>query len=110
MLRGEAWEHLQLLDSNGKVIDLAFLEIDQELWDRDQRRLTVLFDPGRIKRGVLPRDEIGAALEAGKSYTLHMYEGVQHAFHNDTAGARYDPAAARLAWSRTIEFFGGTLR
>ncbi len=70
MLRGEAWEHLRLLDANGKVIELAFLEIDQELWDRDQRRLTVLFDPGRIKRGVLPRDEIGAALEEGKSYTL----------------------------------------
>ena len=67
---GDAWENLQLLDANGKVIDLAFLEIDQELWDRDGRRLTVLFDPGRIKRGVLPRDEIGAALEAGKTYTL----------------------------------------
>jgi hypothetical protein len=70
MLRGEAWEHLQLLDAQGKVIDLAFLEIDQELWDPDGRRLTVLFDPGRIKRGVLPRDEVGAALEAGKTYTL----------------------------------------
>jgi hypothetical protein len=67
---GDAWENLQLLDGNGKVIDLAFLEIDQELWDRDGRRLTVLFDPGRIKRGVLPRDEVGAALETGKSYTL----------------------------------------
>ena len=70
MLPGDAWENLQLLDSKGKVIDLAFLEIDQELWDRDARRLTVLFDPGLIKRGVLPRDEEGAALEAGKSYTL----------------------------------------
>jgi carboxymethylenebutenolidase len=52
-----------------------------------------------------------AALKsAGKSYTLHMYEGAQHAFHNDTGGARYDAAAARLAWSRTIEFFDRTLR
>ena len=52
-----------------------------------------------------------AALKAaGKPYTLHMYEGVQHAFHNDTAGARYDATAARLAWSRTIEFFDRTLR
>jgi carboxymethylenebutenolidase len=52
-----------------------------------------------------------AALKAGgKPYTLHMYEGAQHAFHNDTAGARYDAAAARLAWSRTIEFFDRTLR
>jgi hypothetical protein len=72
MLNGEAWQHLQLLDQQNKPIDLAFLEIDQELWDRDRKRLTVLFDPGRIKRGVLPRDEIGAALEAGKSYTLQI--------------------------------------
>jgi carboxymethylenebutenolidase len=52
-----------------------------------------------------------AALKAaGKPYTLHMYEGAQHAFHNDTAGARYDAMAARLAWSRTIEFFDRHLR
>jgi hypothetical protein len=72
MLTGEAWQHLQLLDQQNKPIDLAFLEIDQELWDRDKKRLTILFDPGRIKRGVLPRDEIGAALEAGKTYTLQI--------------------------------------
>jgi carboxymethylenebutenolidase len=52
-----------------------------------------------------------AALQkAGKPYTLHMYEGAQHAFHNDTSQARYDPAAAKLAWSRTLEFFSRTLR
>jgi carboxymethylenebutenolidase len=52
-----------------------------------------------------------AALKAaGKAYTIHVYDGTQHAFHNDTAGARYDAAAARLAWSRTIEFFDRTLR
>jgi len=52
-----------------------------------------------------------AALKtARKTYTLHMYQGVNHAFHNDTGGARYDAAAAKLAWSRTIEFFDRTLR
>jgi len=52
-----------------------------------------------------------AALQrAGKSYTLYRYEGAQHAFHNDTSQARYNPEAATLAWSRTLEFFGGTLR
>jgi carboxymethylenebutenolidase len=52
-----------------------------------------------------------AALKAaGKTYTLHMYEGAQHAFNNDTAGARYDAAAAKLAWTRTIEFYDKTLR
>jgi carboxymethylenebutenolidase len=39
-----------------------------------------------------------------------MYEGVSHGFHNDTAGARYNAEAARLAWSRTIDFFNRTLR
>ena len=39
-----------------------------------------------------------------------MYEGVNHAFHNDTSESRYDEAAAKLAWSRTIEFFNKKLR
>ena len=41
---------------------------------------------------------------AGKAYTLHMYEGVNHAFSNDTSPTRFDAAAAALAWSRTIAF------
>ncbi|HET9787032.1 MAG TPA: dienelactone hydrolase family protein [Pyrinomonadaceae bacterium] len=46
-----------------------------------------------------------AALKANnKVYSLHMYEGKQHGFHNDTT-PRYDEAAAKLAWSRTLEFF-----
>ncbi len=72
MLNGEAWQNIQLLDANNKPVELAFLEIDQELWDRENRRLTILFDPGRIKRGVTPRDEIGSSLEAGKTYTLKI--------------------------------------
>ena len=39
-----------------------------------------------------------------KEYTAHMYPGVNHGFHNDTT-PRYDEAAAKLAWSRTIDFF-----
>jgi carboxymethylenebutenolidase len=47
-----------------------------------------------------------AALDkAGARYELHRYEGVNHAFHNDTSAARYDAAAAKLAWERTIAFF-----
>ena len=56
----------------------------------------------RINAGI---DAYKAALDAnGKSYELHMYEGVNHAFNNDTSSARYDKAAADLAWSRTVEF------
>ena len=45
-----------------------------------------------------------ALKEAGKKYTIHMYEGVNHAFNNDT-GPRYHKEAAELAWRRTIAFF-----
>jgi len=70
MNRGEAWKHIRLLKSDGTAVELPFLEIDQEMWDADARRLTVLFDPGRIKRGVKPLEDIGPAIEAGHSYAL----------------------------------------
>ncbi|MBI3703890.1 MAG: dienelactone hydrolase family protein [Rhizobiales bacterium] len=51
-----------------------------------------------------------AALKANnKKFTMHSYPGTQHAFNNDTGAARYNEAAARLAWSRTIAFFRETL-
>jgi carboxymethylenebutenolidase len=51
-----------------------------------------------------------AALKANKkAYTLYMYEGKQHGFHNDTT-PRYDEAAAKLAWARTLDFFNKHLR
>jgi carboxymethylenebutenolidase len=39
------------------------------------------------------------------TYELYMYAGAQHAFHNDTAPSRYNEAAAKLAWQRTLDFF-----
>jgi len=59
-------------------------------------------DPG-INAGI-PAFE-AALKEAGRSYELHMYPGVNHAFNNDTNVARYNKEAADLAWSRTIAFF-----
>ena len=51
-----------------------------------------------------------AALRANsKTYTMHMYEGAAHGFHNDPT-PRFDEAAAALAWERTIDFFNQTLR
>ncbi len=51
-----------------------------------------------------------AALRAnGKTYSMHMYGGVNHGFHNDTT-PRYDRAAAMLAQSRTMAFFNAQLR
>lgn len=61
----------------------------------------------RINAGI-PAYE--AALKAaGVQYQLFMYEGQQHAFHNDSSAARYNAEAAKLAWSRTLELFKETL-
>jgi carboxymethylenebutenolidase len=50
------------------------------------------------------------ALKANNvTYTIHMYEGANHGFHNDTT-PRYDAAAAKLAWQRTVDFFNKYLR
>jgi carboxymethylenebutenolidase len=43
--------------------------------------------------------------QAGATYQLHMYEGAQHAFNNDTSAERYNKETADLAWGRTIAFF-----
>lgn len=52
-----------------------------------------------------------AALKANNiTYELYMYEGAQHAFHNDTAPTRYNEAAAKLAWQRTLEFWAKYLK
>jgi carboxymethylenebutenolidase len=45
-----------------------------------------------------------ALTENGKDVTIHVYEGVNHAFNNDTSAARYNKEAADLAWQRTVEF------
>jgi hypothetical protein len=71
MSRGEAYRRIKLVDSlTGKPVDAPFLELDEELWSSDGKRFTLLFDPGRIKRGLRPREEVGPVLEDGKSYSL----------------------------------------
>ena len=55
-------------------------------------------------------EAVDAALKAANvKYERFLYSGTQHGFHNDTT-PRYDEAAARLAWSRTLEFFNKNLR
>jgi len=70
MSQGEAYGHIHLIESSGKEVDYPFLRLGEELWDPSGTRFTLFFDPGRIKRGLKPREELGPSLEAGKSYTL----------------------------------------
>lgn len=56
----------------------------------------------RVNAGIAAYE---TALKANnKRYAIHIYEGAQHGFNNDTS-SRYDKAAAELAWSRTVAFF-----
>ncbi len=57
----------------------------------------------RVNAGIPAFEE--ALKKNNKTYELHNYEGVNHAFHNNTSAARYNEAAAKLAWERTITFF-----
>jgi hypothetical protein len=67
---GESPAHLQLLDDAGREVAGAFLRLDEELWDPTRRRLTVLVDPGRVKRGLRANLESGAPLVEGRRYRL----------------------------------------
>ena len=57
----------------------------------------------RVNAGIPAFEE--ALKKNNKTYELHNYEGVNHAFHNNTSAARYNEAAAKLAWERTLAFF-----
>ncbi|NRB51608.1 MAG: hypothetical protein HRU41_28305 [Saprospiraceae bacterium] len=75
MQEGVALQYIQLLDENGKEIEQPFLEIGQELWDEDYRQLTVWFDPGRIKTGLIPNEKFGPPLLADRIYQLRINAG-----------------------------------
>ena len=62
----------------------------------------------RINAGIPAYEE--ALKKAAVKYELYIYEGAQHAFHNDTAPTRYNEAAAKLAWERTLKFFAEHLK
>ena len=70
-----AFDHIRLRDASGRPDDAAFMRFKQELWNADRTRLTVLIDPGRIKRTVATNVELGPALREGQRYTLEIAAG-----------------------------------
>ena len=82
MSRGDIYDHIKLREDSGREVELPFLQIDEELWDAEMKRLTLFIDPGRIKRGVLPLEEVGPALEAGQKYELTINEAWKDAAGN----------------------------
>ena len=61
------YDHLTLLDDHGEEVVDAFLPLDADFWNDDRTRYTVFFDPGRVKRGILPNKQMGRALERGQA-------------------------------------------
>ena len=107
MRRGEVYDHIRLLNEDGQSVNRPFLEIGEELWDNSGTRLTLLLDPGRVKRGLSPRELLGPVLETGGKYTLVILDSWHDAtgqplaaeFRKEfTAGPPIETALDHKAW------------
>jgi hypothetical protein len=76
MQRGRALEEISLLDSDERLVADALYRPPVELWDGTMLHLTVLLDPGRLKRWVGPNVELGPPLKIGQKYTLEIGAGM----------------------------------
>jgi hypothetical protein len=83
MQRGRGEAEISLLGPNGERVPDALYRAPVELWDRGMRCLTVMLDPGRLKRGVGANRALGPPLTAGSVYTLSVGEGMR-----DFSGSR----------------------
>ncbi|MDP3737362.1 MAG: Ig-like domain-containing protein [Hyphomonadaceae bacterium] len=72
MSAGDAYAHIRVLDDQGHFIVDPFVTIEPELWDPSGTRLTLLFDPGRIKRGLVDNEESGPPLMPGRVATIEV--------------------------------------
>jgi hypothetical protein len=75
MARQTGAGRVHLLDADGHEVTDALLPASVDFWSPDQMRYTVLFDPGRVKRGILPNLEKGRALVSGQTYTIAIDAG-----------------------------------
>lgn len=75
MMPHRAEDFIALVDDTGAVDDAAFMMFKQEIWNEDRTRLTLLMDPGRIKRGVAQNMTLGPAIEETRRYALVVRAG-----------------------------------
>jgi hypothetical protein len=113
MAKEHGRDFLKLVEvgANGREVEVkdAFLALDVDFWSPDGRRYTLLFDPGRVKRGILPNDQVGRALKPGRKFAVivdpkwrdqHGQPLAAPFRHEFTAGsaqmAALDPAAWKI--------------
>ena len=100
--------HVRLVDAHGTEITDVLLDVDVDLWNTDYTRRTVLFDPGRVKRGIRPNRELGRALISGQRYAIVVSTTWKDAAgnplgqefrHTFTAGPAVEAALTPGTWS-----------
>ncbi len=74
MRRNSPYQYIHLIDQQGDTVKQAFFPADPPLWDRQGKRLTLLFDPGRIKSGLDSHEAWGLALKINQQYNLVVEE------------------------------------
>ena len=97
MSEGYAAGQVRLARDDGSMIAGALLPGEHELWDASRRRLTVLLDPARIKRGLTGHQEAGYPLRSGEPFRLVVGEGFRDAQGlplRHSAERRYEVGAA----------------
>lgn len=72
MSRDGAIGVVHLIDDKGAEVQRAFLPVDGDSWNDDRTRYTLFLDPGRVKRGILPNEQMGRPLLNGRRYTLRV--------------------------------------
>lgn len=72
MREGQALQHIHLLDERNDTLPDIFLDLQPELWNKERTVLTLWLDPGRIKRELIPNEQMGNPLQKGQYYTLSV--------------------------------------
>jgi hypothetical protein len=111
MDEGSAAGHVHLEDEDGREIAHGLLAMPPELWDRPRRRLTLLLEPGRIKRGLVPNTVLGTPLAHSPAVTVVvdvdlrdatgavLVAGARRSYRVEPAvRTRVDPGRWRVAW------------
>lgn len=75
MSKGYMAKYIHLYDDKKNEVALPFLLLDEELWNGSMTRLTLLLDPARVKRGLVPNKEMGRALQPNRTYELVIDAG-----------------------------------
>jgi hypothetical protein len=67
-----ALDFVRLLDERGREVAIPFLPVQADFWNPAHTRYTLFFDPGRVKQGILPNEQLGRPLRAGHTYALQI--------------------------------------